>query len=971
MSQQQNDSKVVVVIVVVVVVVAVIVVVAVTIVVVIIVAGSAICAGNGSVAVCFIVSSVGQFVIGGSSDYIFVDVIIGDVVVIAVVAVAVVVTIIVAVAIVVAGSATCAGTGSVAVCFIARRGGISGKREREKLLRRFEEKKWHSLFESSRSQRHNRHSSQSTLSGDYCEVGALDEGIIKAVRSKVKAGELSRAANLLTSSGIDPSSEDTFEKLALKHPARRVPVTSSDYTTSEQPLQIDLPALFNALHRCPKGSACSIDGWRFEHLEVLSGGDESSTLLVDACNAFLAGEIPSTVATVLAGAKLIALRKANNDVRPIAVGNCLRRLTAKAACSLLESKIESFLSPYQFGVCTPGGADLMIHVIQLVLQSNPHWVLLKTDAKNAFNSVSRKTILDNVRDSFSELLSFVSKCYVQSSTLLTTVGDTLSAISSEEGVQQGDPLGPFLFALAIHPILQNANVGSNCHTVCYLDDAIILGEKSQVLATYQEIKRRLADIGLQLPEEKCEAFSFCDIEDWPIPVPIRRGVDVLGSPIGSEEFVESSCLQKAKKASALLEKLPLLGDGQTANALLRSCANSKINHLCRTVSPHLIVKAASLHDSNFVQSFENIIGRRLNDAQKEQIFLSIKHGGFGFQRTADPDRAEFFREFCPPPVGPSSNRVILDQIESSLTSLQASASQSSLDVSTFADALGQPVKLQQKLRKNQRNSLYRKYLESLSQKDRARLLSCGGSSSGCWLHALPRSHNLTLKSAEFSFASLLRLGAGMPALDGLKHCVPQCGKAIDPEGFHALTCKWGGGGMHRHDGYLHRFYMMLTSLNFRCGKEVLEQFHDKKRLDIVVYDFAEGKKLLLDITITHPHSKNFISPASLISGHAASEKEKSKKRKFLKEATVAGHLFRPIALETFGQWGSAIRNTVNEVSRLAPRELRTSVSQFRVDWKQRLAVSLQRENCKIVADKVAAIHASQDRCLRSRGFCPA
>ena len=73
-------------------------------------------------------------------------------------------------------------------------------------------------------------------------------------------------------------------------------------------------------------------------------------------------------------------------------------------------------------------------MIQLVRQSNPHWVLLKTDAKNAFNSVSRKTILDNVRDSFPELLSFVSKCYVQPSTLLTTVGDTLSAISSEEGV---------------------------------------------------------------------------------------------------------------------------------------------------------------------------------------------------------------------------------------------------------------------------------------------------------------------------------------------------------------------------------------------------------------------------------------------------------------------------------------------------------------------------------------------------------
>ena len=107
------------------------------------------------------------------------------------------------------------------------------------------------------------------------------------------------------------------------------------------------------------------------------------------------------MATVLAGAKLIALRKAKEDVRPIAVGNCLRRPTAKAACSLLKGKIESFLSPYQFGVCTPGGADLMILVLR-----HPDWILLKTDAKIAFNSVSRNALLDNVQDHFPELLAF-------------------------------------------------------------------------------------------------------------------------------------------------------------------------------------------------------------------------------------------------------------------------------------------------------------------------------------------------------------------------------------------------------------------------------------------------------------------------------------------------------------------------------------------------------------------------------------
>ena len=211
--------------------------------------------------------------------------------------------------------------------------------------------------------------------------------------------------------------------------------------------------------------------------------------------------------------------------------------------------------------------------------------------------------------------------------MVATVGESLSAILSEQGVQQGDPLGPFLFALAIRSTLKNVNGPADCLTVCYLDDAIILGKKSEALATYDQLKNQFAAVGLHLREEKCEAFSFSEIGNWPLPVPGRsEGVDVFGSPIGTDEFAKTFCCRKAQKAKSLLEKLPLLRDAQIANALLRSCGNTKINHLCRTVSPNLIEKAARLHDSNLTRSFENIIGCILNDAQKEQIFLSIKHG---------------------------------------------------------------------------------------------------------------------------------------------------------------------------------------------------------------------------------------------------------------------------------------------------------------------------------------------------------
>ena len=75
------------------------------------------------------------------------------------------------------------------------------------------------------------------------------------------------------------------------------------------------------------------------------------------------------------------------DVRPIAVGDCLRRLTAKLACRQLKVKISNYLSPYQNGVATPGGAELMTHLIQACLEKHPDWIVIKTDAKNAFSVV--------------------------------------------------------------------------------------------------------------------------------------------------------------------------------------------------------------------------------------------------------------------------------------------------------------------------------------------------------------------------------------------------------------------------------------------------------------------------------------------------------------------------------------------------------------------------------------------------------
>ena len=71
--------------------------------------------------------------------------------------------------------------------------------------------------------------------------------------------------------------------------------------------------------------------------------------------------------------------------------------------------------------------------------------------------------------------------YGQSSPLLYFNGHNTCIIESQEGVQQGDPLGPALFSLAIHPIICKAQEKSTTTTVlAYLDDIFVVAIYSLV-----------------------------------------------------------------------------------------------------------------------------------------------------------------------------------------------------------------------------------------------------------------------------------------------------------------------------------------------------------------------------------------------------------------------------------------------------------------------------------------------------------
>ena len=87
----------------------------------------------------------------------------------------------------------------------------------------------------------------------------------------------------------------------------------------------------------------------------------------------------------------------------------------------------------------------------------------------------------------------------------TPLIDSGNIIWSDSGVQQGDPLGPLIFSIAIHDIASSMKSNYN---VLYLDDATVAGDRRSVCDDIERCSCMLADICLFLNQSKSELVNL-------------------------------------------------------------------------------------------------------------------------------------------------------------------------------------------------------------------------------------------------------------------------------------------------------------------------------------------------------------------------------------------------------------------------------------------------------------------------------
>ena len=192
-----------------------------------------------------------------------------------------------------------------------------------------------------------------------------------------------------------------------------------------------------------------------------------------------------------------------------------------------------------------------------------------------------------------------------------------------------------------------------------------------------------------------------------------------------------------------------------------------------------------------------------------------------------------------------------------------------------------------------------------------------------------------------------------------------CGKALDTLGDHAASCATGGHLFSRHGGLNN----IVADAGRAAGYQVLmeqvvpdfarwkrnrsgELKLEEARLDIELFGHPVAPSRYIDGTIRHPAAKSVVVKSSSCIGHAASEGEGAKWKRYV---TKNGKKVIPCSMETWGSIGGTFEALLRDLAVMASRrqcERGIHPTNWYAKWTLQLSLCVTLNNGKVLFESL-------------------
>ena len=621
--------------------------------------------------------------------------------------------------------------------------------------------------------------------------------------------------------------------------------------------------------------------------------------------------------------RLIPLEKdssteSNIQIRPIGIGDVLRRITGKCITTVLRKDTQEAAGILQTCSGVSCAIEAAIHATRKAFSDEECEAVLLIDASNAFNCLNRATAIHNMRELCPPLHQYIENTYQTAVDLIINNpnGDD-EYLKSAEGATQGDVAAMQMYGISMRPLIDSLGEGTdpqNARQAWYADDATATGTLEELLKWWNLLCELGPYYGYYPNSSKTVLILKSDsLTDKANEFFGKTGVKItsegerhLGAVIGTTTFKENYVKDKVQKWVADVENLTEIARDEPQAAYIAYTRGlcHRWTFLQRTVKDvsQLFIP---LEQAIFDKLLPAIVGRTLSNHEKRLLELPVRYGGLGIKNPRTCADKEYKNSHY---VTEELTELIYHQNRSSYANLKHIETKKKI------------------LRDCKEVHLKKEFIDICESKKTSHhlkrlMLLAREKGAGGWLTALPiQSLGYALNKEDFRGSLCIRYGwrvRNMPS-----YCVCGADNSIN----HSLVCKTGGYTIFRHNIVRDAIAEILRET---CKDVVIEpelipidsdynlnssgNIAEKARLDVSsVGLWSPLEKNFMDIRVFHPNALSYENRSleALYKDH-----ERQKKAAYSSRVNqIEKSSFTPMVFTTFGGMGDECRRALQRAA---------------------------------------------------------